>query len=88
MGFKKMKRVGEILEAYTGYYTFPFSGEPFNGTVINLNPDECKIFFQMEGKGDEHKFRERLLSMDNWFTNKPYSVQQNWAKHVAKWLRQ
>lgn len=74
------------IEQNFGYYSFPYSGEPFNGTVVNLTKDEFKIFFEHEGNGDERKFRERLERMDNWFVNKPYKVQQQWPHLIAKWI--
>ena len=81
-----MRRLGDLLEPYKGYYSFPFSGEPYEGEIINLNEEECRIFFHIEGSGDEYKFREKLHRMDEWFYDKPYNVQVNWKKHVAKWL--
>lgn len=81
-----MKHVGEIIKDLTGYYSFECSDEGFEGEFINLTPEEFKVFFNMEGKGDEFKFRERLEKMDQWFHGKPYKVQKDALVYVAKWL--
>ena len=84
-----MQKLNDIIETYTGYYslTDDFSGEGFEGENFELNADECKVFFGMEGSGDEHRFREKLNKMDEWFIGKPYKIKQNALNYVAKWLR-
>ena len=84
----KMKKLNDIIQDSFSYYSFEFSGEPFEGEVIQLNADECRVYFNMEGRGDEHRFRERLQKMDAWFIGKPYKVQQNALSYVAKWLKE
>lgn len=79
--------VDDIIEEANGHYQFDFSDEPFDGVVIKMDAERCRFYFHWEGRGDEYKFRERLQRMDDWFTTKPYHVQQKWEGYVAKWLR-
>lgn len=81
-----MRRIDDITDKYAGYYSFEFSGEPFEGAVIKTNPKETQVLFGIEGSGDEYKFRERLIKMDDWFSAAPYKVQQNHMRYVVKWL--
>ena len=79
-----MRHISELIPEY---YAFEFSGEPYEGTHFELDPKECQAMFQLEGRGDEYKFRERLEKMDNWFEGKSYKVQKDALNYVAKWLR-
>jgi len=81
-----MKHIKDLVEEHFGYYTFPFSGEGFNGNVIELDGDSCRVYFNTEGSGDEAKFRAKLERIDEWFTTKPYKVQKRWQELTMNWL--
>jgi len=76
-----------MTDPYKGYYTFPFSGEGFEGDVIQLDREAMRVLFQTYTVSGEHKFREGLERMDEWFFDKPYRVQQKWLQYVVKWLQ-
>ena len=80
-----MKHISELLRE--NYYCFEFSGEGFEGKHFELNADECRAYFILDGSGDEYKFREKLERMDKWFEGKDYGVQKDALRWVAKWLR-
>lgn len=82
-----MQSMKELIDEHFGYYTFPFSGEGFNGNIIELDGDSCRVYFNTEGSGDEAKFRRRMEKMDEWLTTKPYKVQKRWQELVMNWLR-
>lgn len=76
------------LNALTGYYTLPFSGEDFDGDVIKLDAKSFNILFQnFHSNGSEWAFREKLIKYDKWFYNKPYKVTENWLKYIIEWLQ-
>jgi hypothetical protein len=83
----KPKAQSKIIEESTGYYTLPCTKEPFDGDVIKLSGDEFYLFFQRYSQTDEHKFREKLDRMDEWFFDKPHKVQVKWMDYVLKWLQ-
>lgn len=64
-----------------------FSGEAFNGQVIDLTPENFNLWFQKYGRGDdEHKFRRLLRGRDEWYAKQPYSIQQKWVYDTTKFL--
>lgn len=69
------------------YYNFLFSGEPFAGAVINLDPDAFNLLFQTYSNGDERKFREMIANRDDWYSTQSYSIQRNWLPQTTKWLQ-
>lgn len=76
-----------LLEDLTGYYSLPFSGEPFEGDVIKLDPQSFGILFNQYSRTTEDKFREKLERMDEWFYDKPYRVQQGWLRYITQWMQ-
>lgn len=84
---RNWKHVRDIIEKYTGYYTVPFSFEPFEGQVICYNGDELNVLFQRFWDGDEYSFREKLHKMDEWFVSKPPHIQDRWERYVPEWLQ-
>lgn len=75
------------LNDLTGYYTLPWSGEPFEGEVIQLDKQSFNILFQNYSGGmDEWRFRQKLEKYDEWFADKPLKVYENWLKYIIDWM--
>ncbi len=83
------ERMKQRIEEAKGHYSFPFSGNSFEGKVIKLDKESFNLFFQTCSDGDEGKFCEKLERMDMWFEDKPHKVyaDNKWITLVAKWLK-
>lgn len=74
-------------DPYKGYYTLPFTWEPFEGEVIELDKEAMNVLFQHYSDGNEYKFRQTLERYDEWFFDKPYKVASKWLTYITKWLQ-
>lgn len=74
-------------DRFDGYYTFPFSGESYEGDVIKLHREELRVLYQTYSHNGEDAFRRTLDRFDGWFFDKPYKVQQKWLQYITRWLQ-
>jgi hypothetical protein len=68
------------------YYSLPNTKEPFEGKVIKLDSAAFDYLFQNYASTSEYEFREKLQRYDEWLSDKPYKVYNNWVNHIVKWL--
>ena len=77
----------ERLNDLQGYYSLPYSGDPFEGKVIQLDKQAFDLLFQNYSNGqDEGRFRDKLERYDLWLHDKPYKVTENWLCMICKWM--
>ena len=74
-------------DRFDGYYTFPFSGEPYEGDGIKLHKEEVRVLYQTYIQTSEEAFRRKLDRFDEWFFDKPHKVQLKWMQYITKWLQ-
>ena len=86
--YEKPNKKKEVYEEANDYYSIPNTKEGFKGDVIELNGEEFNLFFQKYSNGlTEYRFRDKLERMDNWLSDKPYKVTQNWINYIPQWLQ-
>jgi len=73
-------------DRFDGYYTFPFSGEPYEGDVIQLHKEQMRVLYQTYAFNGEDRFRDKLDRYDKWLFDKPHKVQERWLNYITKWL--
>lgn len=70
-------------------FSFPFSGEPFAGQVIQMDASSFDLWFQTYSlNGDEQHFRRIIAARDEWYAKQPYKtyMDQKWLSQTTEWL--